>query len=104
MYKIKKSTLQQAYKPYDVVSTKDGQVGFIKEVNVNDCQPKVYDQISYSITWLVGTNYNAWWKHEDLLWHSNIFIEIAKASTHPFGRNESNVDDLFQNIIKRKTP
>ena len=58
MYEIKQETLNNAYKPFDVVTNKNGDVGFIQEVSVNDCQDEPSRQISYAVNWLVGDEYN----------------------------------------------
>lgn len=95
MSKVKKETLDKSYKPYDIVTDKNGNVGFIQEVSVNESQDNFESQISYSIEWLVGSSYNAWHNHDSLKRHCNLFVMIAKASCHPFGNNEKKVVDLF---------
>jgi len=100
MYEIKKKTLEDAYKPYDVVTDENGNVGFIQEVNVNNCQTEAKYQISYAVNWLVGDeDKHAWFHHEELTKHCNIFMEIAKCSTHPMGHKSKWVPELFKNII-----
>ena len=97
MNEVTKETLEKAYKPYDVVTNKNGDVGFIQETSVNDCQKGFNSQINYSITWIVGTETrSAWWGHHELKRHTNIFIEIAKCSCHPFGNNEAWVEKLMK--------
>jgi hypothetical protein len=100
MYEVKKETLENAYKPYDVVTNKDGDVGFIQEVNVNDSQPSGSRwQISYAVSWLVGDEIkHVWWDHDELTRHCNLFMEIAKASCHPSGRNKHSVELLFKHF------
>lgn len=95
MYKIEPETLAKCYRPYDVVSDKDGNVGFIQEVNLNECQVGFNDQVSYAVCWLVGNNTkHAWFSHADLDRHSNIFDKIARASCHPFGSGHRSMDLL----------
>lgn len=86
-----------AYKPYDVVTDKHSNVGFISEVSINSCQESVHCQLSYSVTWLVDLTHphNSWYNHSELKVHSNIFKEIAKASVHPMGHNGAVVDLLM---------
>ena len=98
MYTIDQETLENAHKPYDVVSDKDGNVGFIQEVSVNECQPKG-GQISYAVNWLTGDNRkHAWFDHSELKYHTNLFIKIAESSCHPMGRNDDYVEKLFNNF------
>lgn len=87
-YKVSAQTLIDSYKPFDIVEDAEGNVGFISEVNVNDCQPEGH-QISYSVTWLKlnGSPYNAWWDHSDLTRHCNLFVKIAESTCHPAGSN-----------------
>lgn len=99
MNEVTEETLKKAYKPYDVVTDKNGNVGFIQEVGVNYCQVGFDDQISYAVNWLVGSpGYSAWFHHRELTKHTNIFIEIAKSSCHPSGRNSDSVETLFNNF------
>lgn len=98
MYEVKQETLINAYKPFDVVTNEEGDVGFVSEVSVNDCQDHPKHQISYHITWLVGRSYNAWWDHEKLTLHSNLMIKIAECMCHPMGHNSKHVETLFKNI------
>ena len=98
MYTVDKETLENAYKPYDVVSDERGSVGFIQEVNINECQPKGC-QISYAVNWLTGNNRKyAWFVHSELTYHTNIFVEIAESSCHPSGGKSEYVKTLFNNI------
>ncbi len=96
MYEISEKTLICAYKPFDVVTDEKGNVGFIQEVNVNDCQPEGY-QISYAVDWLVGVgSKNAWYDHCDLIKHCNLFVKIAECSCHPFGSSKRKVKMLME--------
>jgi hypothetical protein len=55
-YDVSEKTLRDAYKPYDIVTDKYGNVGFIKETQVADYKREP-NQVSYSVKWLVvGTN------------------------------------------------
>lgn len=93
---IKAETIEEAHKPYDVVTDKAGNVGFIQEVNLNDCQTHPYQQVSYAVNWLVGRgDKHAWYHTEDLEVHTNIFKEIAKSSCHAMGHSANAVDVLF---------
>ena len=95
MYEISEETLKQAYKPYDIVTDKNGNVGFIKETNMNNCQPEPH-QVSYSIEWMVGCGEkSAWYNQSELTKHCNIFVKIAKCSCHPFGTNGHKVEKLM---------
>ena len=77
---VSEKTLKNAYKPYDIVTDKNGNVGFIQEVDINDCQPETH-QISYSVEWIVGQGEKtAWYNHEELTKHCNIFVKIAECS------------------------
>ncbi len=38
MSKATDQTLDECYKPFDIVKSKKGSVGYIKEVSVNECQ------------------------------------------------------------------
>ena len=103
MYEIKQETLINAYKPFDIVTNKNGDVGFIQEVSVNDCQDEAKHQISYAVNWLVGDEYkHAWFSHDELTMHCNLFVKIAESACHPMGRNESKVQILF-NAMNRDT-
>lgn len=84
--------IKSAYKPFDIVTDKKNNVGFIKEVNIN------YDQndVTYVVQWLVGYgDKDAWFNHDELTMHCNLFIKIAECSCHAFGGNKSIVKDLF---------
>lgn len=92
-------TLKKAFKPYDIVTDKDGNVGFISEVNVNECQDGFDDQISYAVNWMIGKGYkSAWYKHSELTSHCNMLIKIAEQSCNPLGNNKYSVTKLMQNI------
>ncbi len=96
MYTVSKETLEKAYKPYDIVTDRHKNVGYISEVNINDCQEGFEDQISYSINWLVGNQDKiAWWDHKELTRHCNLFVKIAESSTHPMGDGERWVKPLL---------
>jgi hypothetical protein len=99
--KIEKETLQKAYKPYDVVTDIDDNVGLIQEVNINTCQSGFDSQIEYSVCWLIRkTNPKcAWFDHEELTSHCNLFFKIAENSCHPMGNNSDWVKKLFKNIV-----
>jgi hypothetical protein len=100
MNKVLNETLEKAYRPYDIVSDNKGNVGFIKEVNVNDCQPEAENQINYAVEWLTGDNKKvAWFEHNELIKHCNLFVKIAEASCHPMGHSERWVEKaLFKNL------
>lgn len=95
-YDISES-IKMAYKPYDVVTDKFNNVGFIQEVSINACQSTVDTQLQYSVCWLINlTNAHvAWYSNHQLTVHSNIFKEIAKASVHQMGNNKNVVDMLM---------
>lgn len=96
MFKITEKTLKESLKPYDVVTDKYGNVGFIREVNVNSGQEEPH-QISYSVEWMVGLgDKNAWFIDKELTRHCNIFIKIAECSCHPFGNSARRVEELFK--------
>lgn len=100
MNKITDETLINAYKPYDIVTDEKGNVGFIQEVNLNECQDEPKHQISYAVEWIVGKgNKHAWFKHEELTKHCNLFVKIAQASCHPFGGNEHKTKELMSKGI-----
>lgn len=97
MNEVTQETLIKAFKPYDIITDKNGNVGIITEVNVNECQEGFDNQISYSVEWLVGIgDKNAWYIHEELKSHCNMLIKIAEFSCHPFGCNKSKVKSLFK--------
>ena len=95
MHPIADEVLKKCFLPFDVVSDKDGNVGLIQEVNLNDCQPEAEDQVSYSVCWLVGRARKvAWFRHAELDRHSNIFEKISEMSCHPFGRGKNAISIL----------
>lgn len=95
MYKVSKLTINNAHKPFDVVSISNGSVGIIREVSVNVCQPEPH-QISYSVMWLVGDEIKAaWWNHSELTVHKNLFVVLAECACHPFGNNREWVKVLM---------
>lgn len=86
----------EIYKPFDIVSDKDGNVGYINEVSVNTNQPDLY--VQYSIRWLVGNQTKcSWWNYNELESHCNLFVEFAKNQCHPFGNNAKYVEKIFNN-------
>ena len=95
MYKVEESTLNKAFKPFDIVSDKHGNVGFITEVSVNDCQQNPGSQISYSVDWLVGSSHNSWYAHRNLISHCNLFVKIAEATCNGHGHNNVHVKRLL---------
>ena len=96
MYKVEKETLKKAYKPFDVVSDKNGSVGYIRETNVNNCQESFDWQLSYAVTWLVGpTTKSAWFHHNDLTVHSNLMFSFMKDMTNNFSNSARYVEHLF---------
>ena len=83
------------YKPYDVVTDKQGNVGFINEVNVNTSD-KESTRMSYAVTWIVGkSGMSSWHTYSELKVHCNLFVKIAECSCHPFGRNVIHVQKLL---------
>jgi hypothetical protein len=94
-FKITNKSLKTSFKPYDIVTDKDNNVGFIREVSINECQPEPH-QITYAVEWLVGNaRKTAWYHHSDLIKHCNLFVKIAECSCHPFGQNEEKVSKLM---------
>lgn len=99
MFKVTEETLEKAHKPFDLVSTPNGSVGFIQETSVNSCQASPEHQISYSVHWLIGKETkSSWWSTDELLFHGNLFIEIAKCMVHPMSDSAKYVQSLFNNI------
>ena len=67
---VTEETIRNTFKPYDIVTDKSGNVGFIQEVGIIDTQPDPYWQISYCVNWLVGNETKvAWFRHEELTKH-----------------------------------
>jgi len=80
------------------VTDKKGNFGFINEVSINENQIEPEHQISYAVHWIIGNNTTvAWFNHDDLFYHFNIFIEFAKAMVE----NEEYIQPLF-NAMDRK--
>lgn len=95
MYEVSEKTLKDAYKPYDIVTDKLGNVGFIQETDVSNGQPEPH-QISYAVVWIVGEGEKtAWYNHKELTKHCNLFIKIAECSCHPMGNNSITVEKLM---------
>ena len=87
-YKIKDNVYKKCFVPFDIVTDKNGNVGYIKEVDINECQNEESNQLSYSCTWLVTRGAHpksAWWDHDDLIKHCNLIESIAKEMCNPFG-------------------
>jgi len=102
-YKIHDNVYKKCLTPFDVVTDEYGNVGYIKEININDSQDEEEWQLSYSVSWLVineGSPKNAWWKHGDLKKHSNIFESFAGNTCHPFGKGRESLSMLKAYIIK----
>ena len=98
MSEILPETIKNTHNPLDIVTDKDGNVGLIQEVSLNDCQVTPKHQVSYSVTWLTGNNgIHAWFYHDDLKRHCNLFEKISEMACHPMGRNERHVKKLFKN-------
>ena len=97
MSKATKETLSKVHKPFDLVESRKGSWGYIKEVSVNECQDGFDDQVSYSVNWIknVDNEHNSWWKHNDLIVLGNMFKEIAKCAVHPFGNNAGMIDKIM---------
>lgn len=75
------------YKPYDIVSSTFGAVGFIQEVNVNSK--------TYAVNWFFGGLKYAWWKHDELTRHCNMFVKIAESSCNVNGNCKEYVSQLM---------
>jgi hypothetical protein len=90
-------TINWAHKPFDIVTDDKGNVGFIQEVGVSDCQDEPVHQISYAVEWMVGGEHkHAWFDHDELTVHGNILVKIAECSCHPSGQNKSSVKRLMK--------
>lgn len=99
MSEVTKETLKKAYKPFDLVSDKNGNVGIIQEVDVNDCQEEPEHQISYAVEWLIGRgDKHAWYSTDELTSHCNLFVRIAECACHPMGSSSTSVKSLFNNM------
>lgn len=96
MYEVKSKTLEWAHKPFDVVTDKGGSVGFIEEVSVNICQSSPESQIKYSVSWMTGkTTKHAWFDHDELTVHCNIFVKLAENMCNGHGNNSKFVRTLL---------
>lgn len=97
MYSVTDDTIKWSYKPYDLVENlDDGSIGFIQEVNINECQVTPNEQISYAVEWMIGPcTKHAWFKHDELKKHCNIFQKIAEASCHGAGGGAYKVKRFF---------
>lgn len=88
--------LRIAMKPYDVISYQ-GAVGYIEEVDINQCQDELQHQLSYSVNWLVKCSHkSAWFNHGELKYECNLFQKIAVSSCHPMGNNKKWVKELMK--------
>ena len=94
MYDVSEA-INICYKPYDIVSDRDGNVGFIQEVNINHSQPNIKDQYSYAVNWFYGNNRFAWFDHDELKKHCNFFEKIAECSCHPFGQSKNYISRIM---------
>lgn len=98
MYEVTDETYSRAYKPLDIVSDKHGNVGMIRETNVNTCQTSFESQISYAICWLTGDITKvAWFKHSELTQHCNIMIKLAECATGQYAQ-ALHVTKLFKHM------
>ena len=98
MNKILKTTLENAFKPFDIVRTVGGEIAFINTVSLNSCQKHPSAQVSYSLTFITENLTQekiAWYDNDELELVGNIFIKIAEASA---GREYKNVSKLFNNM------
>lgn len=97
MNKIKKETFDSFYKPFDVVELKDGSVAYISEVSVSPHQSDPKHQVSYAISFLIQKGYNkvAWYDHDELKVHCNLFVKIAEGSACSMGSSEEWVKKLM---------
>ena len=95
MYNIEPETFRSAYKPFDVVTDENGNVGFIQEVDCNYGQMTGHP-FSYAVAWIVGDCMkHAWFKHGELKSHCNLLIKIAECACHPMTHNDRFVKTLF---------
>jgi len=96
MNEITEETLSKVHRPFDFVMSKKGGFGYIQEVSINECQEGFDNQVSYSVNWIISKDEkNAWWDHEDLTVHGNMFKELAKCACHPFGSNKLMIDKIM---------
>ncbi len=63
------------FKPFDIVSDEDGNVAFVKEIDVTQ------GLYQYSLTWITGGRTKvAWFDCKELTLHCNLFERIAESS------------------------
>lgn len=100
MSEITKESYRKTHKPYDVITIKGYEgVALIKEVSCNSCQDVFEDQISYSAVWITGKESKvAWFNHDEITVHSNIFMIIAELSCHEFSNNDIEVKNVLGNL------
>ena len=90
MDKISEAILKEAYKPYDIVTDKEGNVGFIRETDIRQ------HSAAYDVEWIVGTGEkNAWYNHSELKKHCNFFVKIAECACNHFSNNREKVKTLM---------
>lgn len=97
MYEVRRETLENALKPFDLVRVKNGDIAFIREVNVNGCQITPEHQISYSLKFLCDdakTAKVAWYTNDELELLGNLLIRIAEVAAS----NSRHVETLFNNM------
>ena len=87
MYKVSDQALKKAHKPFDIVQFPDGELAYINEVNVNNCQESPEHQISYSINFITENpngHKNAWYCYETLAFKviGNMLVLMAEAACH----------------------
>jgi len=91
--------INKIFKPYDIVTDEDGNVGFIQEVSISDCR----NYASYAVNWLTGRNFkHAWFGYNELKRQGNLFVKIAEASCNAAGTSERDVKYIlnFENDEK----
>lgn len=87
--------LSVAHKPFDIVTNVAGDVGIIQEVSINSCQESSDSQLSYAVRWLVGNERKfAWFDHNELKVHCNLFIAMGEMACNPRGNNANWVSKL----------
>ena len=94
--KVTKKALKKAYKPFDIVTDFTSDVGFIREVAIEESFGKT--EMIYSVEWLIkgSTPKHAWYRQEDLTSHCNLFMKIAEAACNPTGQGRGIVPHLFR--------
>ena len=93
--KQQQSFFEQAHKPFDIVSNDKGSVGFIQEVSINSGQLNE-EKFSYAVCWLTGDERKtAWFDHDELNSHCNLFVKMAQKTCHPAGNNSKHVKSLL---------